>query len=165
MTDGSTTPESQNSMESSVEQPMNLIVRQPQKLEGLLETLALIDRVSEKVGEDHSGDLGSGGSGGTQGDDDDIQQSLRQKAIENLPEEKAMQRDLKKHLEKEVHALQKIISKSSLKSNKPGTAHQLNTLYARIRRLNGLLAEILEAGFDMVKRLYIRIFIDKQTVI
>lgn len=157
-------PESGNKMEASVEKSPTLIVSQPKKLEGLLETLVLIDKVSETLGEDRSGDMGGGG-GGAQGDDDQIQISLRKKAIENLPDSPIMQKQLKAHIEKEVVKLQKEVKKAARRASKPGSAYQMNNLYSRIRRLNTLLSELLEASQDVLKRLYVKIFVDKQTVI
>ena len=58
------TPETGKAVESAPEQQANFIVSQPKKLEGLMETIALIDNVSERMGEDRSGDLG-GATGGS----------------------------------------------------------------------------------------------------
>lgn len=159
-------PEAGKGMEASVEKTPALIVSQPKKLEGLLETLLLIDKVSETLGEDRSGDLGGSGTGGTaQGDDDHIQISLREKAIANLPATPVMQQQLKAHIAKEVHKLQKEVKHAARRASKPGSAYKMNILYARMRRLNALLAELLEASHEVLKRLYVKIFIDKQTVI
>jgi len=159
-------PETGRTMEASVEKTPTLIVSQPKKLEGLLETLVLIDKVSETMGEDRSGDMGGGGTGGTaQGDDDQIQISLREKAIANLPDAQVMQKQLKAHIEKEVSKLQKEVKHAARRASKPGSAYKMNILYARMRRLNALLAELLEASHEVLKRLYVKIFVDKQTVI
>ena len=48
---------------------------------------------------------------------------------------------------------------------KPGAAHKLNDLYARIRRLNGLLSDLMQASYEVLKRIYIRVVIDKQSVV
>lgn len=158
-------PETGKSLEAAPEQKTSFIVSQPNKLEGLLETISLIDKVSERMGEDKSGDLGgSSGSttGGTQGDDD-AQQSSRQSAIADLPEPRVMQQKLEKHIHKEVQQLHKQVKKLT-RVHKPGQAHAVNELYARIRRLNSIAAELIEASYDALKRLYIRIFIDKQNL-
>ena len=42
---------------------------------------------------------------------------------------------------------------------------EFNKFNKRIRRLNSLIAEILEASYEVLKRLFIRVFIDKQSVI
>ena len=76
-----------------------------------------------------------------------------------------MQRKLEQHIKKEVRQLNRETRKLSRRASKKGAAHKLTELYARIRRLNGLLAELLEASIDVVKRLYIRIFVDKQAVL
>lgn len=152
--------------EKSAEITPTLIVSQPKKLESLLETLVLLDRVSEVMGEDRSGDLGGAGgtTGGQQGDDDGIQQSLREKAIAHLPHTPVMQQELARHIEKEVKKLQKEVKRAAKRATKPGSAHQLTLLYARIRRLNALLSDMLHASHEIIRRLYIKIFVDKQSL-
>jgi len=161
----SASPEAGKQTEISVEVSPALIVSQPKKLEGLLETLVLLDRVCETVGEDRSGDMGGAGTGAGQGDDDDQVVSLRELAIANLPDTPVLQRHLKKHIEKEVKKLQKEIKSAARRASKPGAAYKINGLYARIRRLNALLADLFEASHEVLKRLYVKIFVDKQTVI
>jgi hypothetical protein len=158
-------PDKHHTAESMSEQPLQLIVTQPQKLEGLLETLAVLDRVSERIGEDRSGDMGGGGTGGTQQGDDDTTQSLRELAIANLPDSPIMQRKIAQHIQGEVRKLQKQIRTQTKSVSRPGSAHTINKLYARIRRLNSILAQLLETSYDVLKRLYIRIFVDGQSVI
>ena len=154
-------------IETSAEVSPALIVSQPKKLGSLLETLTLLDKVSETVGEDRSGDMGGAGTGtGQQGDDDGQSTiSLREQAIANLPDATVMQRRLKVHIEKDVKRLQKQIKRAARRAADPGTAYKINQLYARIRRLNALLAELLGASQEVLKRLYVKIFVDKQTVI
>ena len=153
-------------IETSAEVSPALIVSQPKKLGSLLETLTLLDKVSETVGEDRSGDMGGAGTGtGQQGDDDGQTISLREQAIANLPDATVMQRRLKVHIEKDVKRLQKQIKRAARRASEPGAAYKINQLYARIRRLNALLAELLEASHEVLKRLYVKIFVDKQTVI
>ncbi|OGJ71878.1 hypothetical protein A2454_06340 [Candidatus Peribacteria bacterium RIFOXYC2_FULL_55_14] len=158
-------PEAGKQNETSVEVSPTLIVSQPKKLEGLLETLVLLDRVSETIGEDRSGDMGGSGAAGAKQGDDEQEISLRELAIANLPDTPVMQKHLRTHIEKEVKKLQKQVRYAARRATKPGTAFQINRLYARIRRLNALLAELLEASHEMLKRLYVKIFVDKQTVI
>jgi len=93
--------------ETSVEVSPTLIVSQPKKLEGLLETLVLLDRVSETIGEDRSGDMGGSGAAGAKQGDDEQEISLRELAIANLPDTPVMQKHLRTHIEKEVKKLQK----------------------------------------------------------
>lgn len=137
-----------------------IAVAQPQKLEGLLDTIELLNTVSERIGESKSGDLG-GGSGSQKSAKS--QQSERELAIASLPDTPIMQQQLEKYIRTEVKTLRKELRKASKFTTKPGSAHQLNTIYARIRRLNGILQQLLSASVEIVKRLYIRIFIDKQT--
>lgn len=155
--------EKQSNIESSESQ--NLVVAQPDKFQGLLETISLMDKVSERLGEDRSGDLGGGGGGqasGQQGDQG--QQSARAKAIAMLPDEPEMRRQLENYIHKEVKKLRKEIRKKTFRISKKGSAHQLNELYAKMRRLNALLAELMEASLEVLKRFCIRVFIDKQSI-
>ena len=126
----------------------------------VLETLAAIDsiaeRVSEKTGEDRS--VGPAGSGAVQGP------SPRDLAIANLPQPIIMQKQLERHIRTEIKKLNKE-AKRIARMSKPGAAYYLNELYSRIRRLNSLLHELFEASLDIMKRLYVRVFIDKQPII
>jgi signal transduction histidine kinase len=142
----------------------SLIVAQPQKLEGLLETIALLDRISERVGEDCSGDMGSGGSAG-QGDDATTAVTLREQRIAALPSVDVMRRELSAHIQREVKTLQREVRKAARRAARPGAAHRLNLLYARIRRLNRLMADLLDAAYEVLKRLFIRVVIDGQKVL
>ena len=151
------------SIEASVDKQA-LAVTQPEKLQGLLETIDLLDRVSEALGEDKSTDLGGSGAGATQGSGKATGQSTRAQKIANLPEQGVMQKQLERHIQREISSLQKEVKATTRKIGKKGSAHNLNELYARIRRLNGVLSELFDAGYEVVKRLFIRIFIDKQTV-
>lgn len=137
-----------------------ITVAQPEKLGNLLETIDLLNTVSERIGEDRSGDMGGGGAMQTSGS---TGTSARDHAIANLPTAQVMQRELQQHVEKEVKTLRREVRKLARRAGKPGNAYQLNKLYARIRRLNGILKELLESSIDTVKRLYIRIFVDKQS--
>lgn len=158
------TPEKQATHIESGENK-NLVVTQPEKFEGLLETISLMDKVSERIGEDTSGDLGGGGgtSGSAQGDDDDGL-SLRARAIANMPDTPEMRRELGNYIQTEIKVLRKEVRKRAFRASKPGSAHQLNELYSKIRRLNSLLSELMEASVDVLKRLFIKVFIDKQSI-
>ena len=157
-------PEKQASHQESTE-GRNLVVAQPEKFEGLLETISLMDKVSERIGEDRSGDMGGGGTGtsaGTaQGDDS---QSTRAQAIANLPQVPEMRKELGQYIQKEIKELRKEIRKKAFRASRPGSAHQLNELYGKIRRLNSLFAELMEASVDVLKRIFIKVFIDKQSI-
>lgn len=118
---------------------------------------------SESTGEDRSGDWsGSGGTvqttaTGTQ------QTSARDQAIANVPAPTAMQKKLEAHIRAEVKELRKQ-TKQIIRSRKPGSAYALAQLYAKIRHLNALLADLLEASYDVLKRLFVKVFIDKQAI-
>ncbi|MDD5623780.1 MAG: hypothetical protein PHI23_03665, partial [Candidatus Peribacteraceae bacterium] len=90
--------------------------------------------------------------------------SPREQAILNLPSPEAMQTKLRQKIHMEVKQLHKQIHSIS-RVSKPGNAFKLNLLYARIRRLNGLLAELVEASFEVLKRLFVRVFIDEQPIL
>lgn len=143
-----------------------LLVNQPQKLESLIDTLNLIDKISEKIGEDHSGDWSGGSrqSGSRQSDDQQAQISARAKAIANLPTPAKMQQRLKKQIRKEAKEIhQEIRQVTNLR--KPGAAFRLNKLYSKLRKLNNLLQEILHSSYEVIKRLYIHSFIDEQPLL
>ncbi|MEK7218350.1 MAG: hypothetical protein AAB728_02695 [Patescibacteria group bacterium] len=154
------------SLTSSVE-TARLVVSQPKKLETLLQDLEMIEsfssRVSERVGEDRSGDMG--GAGGAGQGDDGRQVSARDQAIAAMPTDpQVLQKELHEHVRAEVKHLQGLAKKAA-RASRPGDAFRLNGIYARIRRLNALLVELLEATLEMLRRLYIRVFIDRQPVI
>ena len=126
-----------------------------------------MDKVSETMGEDRSGDWsgsGSGTGGSQQGDDDDGTTSARAKAIANLPEPDMMKKEIGKYIQKEIKSLRKQVRRRAFRASKPGSAHQMNEMYAKIRRLNNLFAELMESSVDVLKRIFIRIFVDKQSI-
>lgn len=90
--------------------------------------------------------------------------SARDQAIANIPAPAMMQKELEKHIREEVKKLRKQ-AKQIARIGKPGAAFHLNQLYTRIRHLNALLAEILEASYDVLKRLFVKVFIDKQSIL
>lgn len=143
----------------------SLVVMQPPKVEMLLDALAAIDKISERIAEDRSGDMGSGGAGGGQKGDGSTAATVRDQKIASLPVPEVMRLTLQKEIEKEVTALQKEVRKATRRLGRPGAAHKLNLLYARIRRLNALIAEILDAAYDVLKRLFIKTIIDRQKVL
>ncbi len=125
-----------------------------------------INKMSEDTSESPSGDWsGSGGSTGkamtTSGGQ--ATASTRDDAIANLPAPVVMQKELEKHIMQEVRKLRQQ-AKSVSRMSRPGAAYRLNQLYARIHHLNAILANLFEASVDVVKRLFIRVFIDKQTI-
>lgn len=140
------------------------VVLQPGKAEGLAMLVAEINELpSENTGEDRSGDW-SGATGTavatTQGTE---QSSVRDQAMANLPVPVKMQKALEAHIRAEIKDLRgqaKIITRS----RKPGSAYALALLYAKIRHLNALLADLLEASYDVLKRLFVKVFIDKQPI-
>ncbi len=141
-----------------------LTVTQPPKMKELgqlLETLeGLTQRVSERTGEDSSSDMGSGGSSGSSGGQ--RRASPRDAAIALMPAAPAvLQQKLAEHIEGEIKRLEESIRKTR-SVTREGGAFELNELYSRMRKLRGLMREILQASVDLLKRLFIRVFIDKQ---
>ncbi len=162
-------PEKGLALSNSVE-TSKLIVTQPAKLAELNDLLMTFEsfsnKVSERTGEDRSGDMGGAGTGGAKRDDSAKGASPRDQAIAAIPTEPAvLQKQLQQHIEQEVQLLSKRAKALSASIAKPGNANKVNKLYARIRRLNSLLADILEASYDVLKKLFVRVFVDEQPVI
>lgn len=155
-------------LSTSVEKS-RLTVSQPSKLKeltNLLETFENLNaRVSERTGEDRSGDLGGAGGGAATGGQQGAQgASARDLAIQKIPVPDVMQKKLTSHIREETRKLEKLAQRVA-RSSAPGSAHKLNELYARIRRLNSLVYDILEASVEVLKRLFIRVFIDNQPIL
>lgn len=139
------------------------IVLQPNKATDLAMLVAEINKLpSETTSEDRSGDASAGtvatSTGGTT-----QTASARQQAIAHLPAPTTMQKQLEKHIRTEVKQLRKS-ARRIVRSRKPGSAYALAQLYAKIRHLNHLLAALAEASYDVLKRLFIKVFIDRQTI-
>ena len=159
-------PETGSQSITSPEVKSTLRVVQPKQIGQVLEALETIDalamRVSEQNGEDASRDLGGSGAGGG-GARGQGGASPRDAAIANIPAELIIKRELEQHIRKEIKQLE-AEAKRTTRLSKAGGAHQLNEIYGNIRRLNALLIQILEASYDVLKRLFIRVFIDKQSI-
>jgi hypothetical protein len=139
------------------------LVVQPSKVE-YVAFLDGISKMTENANDNPSGDW-SGAAGGavatTGGSQGGI--SPREHAIAHLPIPVVMQKDLETHIRAEVKKLRKQALSIATMSH-PGGAYKLNQLYARIRHMNAILASLFEASVEVIKRLYIRVFIDKQTI-
>lgn len=154
---------------SSLEKP-RLIVQQPSKLReltNLLETFENLNaRVSERMGEDISGDMGGAGGATGSGQQGDDAVSPREKAIRTMPSEpEVLRTHLNGHIRQEVRKLDRRARKLARNVGHPGGACTLNELYAKIHRLNTLLAELIDATLEVLKRLFVRVFIDRQPVL
>lgn len=146
-----------------------LIVRQPEKLQeltNLLETFENLNaRVSERTGEDRSGDLGGAGAGSAAGGQNGTYvSSARDLAVQNIPAATVMHNKLERHIRQETRSLEKL-ARAVSRSSAPGSAHKLNELYAKIRRLHALMHDILDASIEILKKLFIRVFIDQQPIL
>lgn len=147
------------------------VVSQPVKIESALgeqlgQFLEGINRVSE-VASSGAGEQGGTGQTQTSGGAVQTQSSTmtaRQQAIAAIPAQPVMQKELEKHIRAEVKNLRKQAQQIA-RMNKPGAAYHLNILYRRIRHLNSLLSEILSASYDVLKKLFIRVFIDRQAIL
>lgn len=158
-------PEKAPGPQQSIESAPASVVVQPTKVE-FGSFLDSISKMSDATGEDKSGDWSGSGGGtavATSGGAQTKGQSARDRAIANLPIPVVMQKELQKHIRTEVTKL-RAQAKSIAAMSQPGSAYKLNKLYAQIRHLNALLASLFEASVDVVKRLFIRVFIDKQTI-
>lgn len=146
-----------------------LTVRQPAKmaeLNKLLETFENLNaRVSERTAEDASHDLGgAGATAGATGQQGAQGVSARDLSIRKIPAAAVIQERLTRHIRQETRKLERLARRAA-GSSAPGSAHTLNALYAKIRRLNSLISEILSASLDVLRRLFIRVFIDQQPIL
>ncbi len=145
---------------------------QPAKMKAVEDILGVLDtiesvpqKVSEMTGEDRSSDMGGGTgmtrSGGTQ----QSQVSPRDQAIAAMPTEAPVIREkLKEHIQEEIKML-RAAAHHHKKTSAPGGAYKLNELYARMRRLNTLLSSLVEASMDVLRKFYIRVFVDRQPIL
>lgn len=143
---------------------VNTVIHQPNRVD-LAAFLDGIGQFTENVNDKPSGDWsGSGGSvaSATTGQAQ-TSMSPRDQAIANLPIPVVMQKELEQHIREEVKKLRKQ-AQSIAAMSRPGGAYKLNQLYARIRHLNAILASLFEASVEVVKRLFIRVFVDKQSI-
>ncbi len=137
---------------------------QPKHLENILAAIAEVDRVSEKQGDASSGDWSGAGGQSQQGDNGKSAAAIaREEAIARIPEPMVMQTALQQHIEQEVKTLRRQAQRLT-KSSRPGAAFELAQMYAKIRRLNGMILELFDTSIDVLKRLFIRVFIDKQSI-
>jgi hypothetical protein len=140
-----------------------LTVKRPEPLRSLLLVLDDLERFSERLGEDRSSDLGAGGGQGAMSAARGSQasQSPRRHAVANLPSLPVMRRELTLHLKREVQHLERQ-ARHLARRVTTGTAFLLNELYAKIRKIQSLIADLTHAAAEIVERLYIRLFIDHQ---
>lgn len=140
------------------------IVLQPGKAEGLAMLVAEINELpseSSASGPSNDGPASRSAATSTQGAQQGT--TARDHALANLPAPAAMQRELEAHIRAEVKKLRKQ-TRLIIRSRKPGSAYALAQLYAKIRHLNALLADLLEASYDVLKRLFVKVFVDKQAI-
>jgi len=163
--DAKNSPEKQAQPSGSPDAQKHLIVSQPQRLEDIMAKVNAMSSpdAAELSSGSNDGDI-RGASGAQTGSQQQAQMSERDLAIANLPDQGMMQSKIAEHIQDEIKLLRKEVKKSARKATKAGNAHRLNELYARIRQLNRLLAHLFESSYETVKRLFIRIFIDKQTI-
>lgn len=146
--------------------PTQQIVVQPSKVQltEFTDFLTGIGNIAETTGGPANDGNGSGSGTSMQATgSSQAGMSPRDLAIANLPIPIVMQKELQTHILAEVKKLRKQ-AKTIAAMSRPGGAYKLNQLYARIRRLNALLSSLLDASVDVIKRLFIRIFIDKQNI-
>lgn len=164
-----TSPDKQHAPSASPEAAPSAVVSQPMKvdLNGQLGSfLEEIGRISESspTGPSNDGPMGSGNSAVQTAGGSTPVVSARDEAIANIPAPHVMQKQLEAHIKAEVKKLRKQ-AKVIARINQPGGAYRLNLLYMRIHHLNALLSELLSSSVEVLKRLFIKVFIDKQTVL
>lgn len=137
------------------------VVFQPQKLKEVIEIIDLMGNVASRVREDSSSDMGGSATGGKAKKATGT--SARDEAIAQAPVVEVMQQKLVQHLRKEISSIKRQARKVS-KSNARGAAWTLAELYKKIRSLSSLITEILHASTEMIRRFYISIFIDQQSL-
>lgn len=143
------------------------ITAQPKQLphlQGMVELLDAIDSIAinEEGAQGPANNWnGSGGAVATKGTKS---VSPRDQAIANLPLPKIMVRQLESHIVAEIKDLRHQV-RSVTKLRQPGGAYKLNELYARIHRLQSLLHEIFASSYEVLRRLFIKVFIDKQPLL
>lgn len=137
------------------------------KIDGLsqiLEAVQEIGKIAETMGEDTSArDAGAGGGFRGSGTASTTF-SVRDRAIANLPDPRVMQKQLEQHIRGEVKKLRRQ-AKRVARIGSPGAAYHLTKIYARIRQFNTLLSALFEASVDVLKRFFIRVFIDRQPIL
>lgn len=144
-------------------------VAQPQKLphlSNMAELLGEIEKIAENTGEDRSGDWsgtspairGAGAGTGVQG------VSPRDQAIADLPPGPVLRKQLERHIVTEIKTLRRDIRRIA-KVRSGGSAFRLNELYTRLRRLNALLHDLFQASYEVLRRLFVKVFIDKQPIL
>lgn len=140
-----------------------LIVSQPKRLEGLLMEINTLG--GEAIRETSAGGPSSTWTGGAgDGAQGTTGVSPRDQAIARIPADRVMRSALERHIEVEIRTLRSQAQRLT-RLARPGAAFRLNALYARIRRLSGLLREFLNASADTIRRVFIRVFIDKQPIL
>lgn len=158
-------PERQHAVEAAPA----AVVSQPTKIDvgGQLGSfIENINRMSETAptGPGEQGTSGAGGGTIQTSSSGTPVVSARDQAIANLPAPRVMQKQLEAHIKKEIKELRKQ-AKRVARINQPGGAYRLNIMYSRIHHLNALLAELFNSSVDVLKRLFVKVFIDKQTVL
>lgn len=149
---------------STLAEGAQTVVFQPHKLTEIVEMIDLMGKISTRAAEDRSQDMGSGAQTGGAQQAGTGQQSARDLAIANLPAAEQMQQKLVKHIRSEMRTLNSQ-ARAAARSNATGSAYLLNELYRKIRRLSGLIEELLQASIEVIKRFYIAVFIDNQPLI
>jgi hypothetical protein len=151
---------------SAPEKPSNTM--QPGKAEALQTILAEVNDIVRESSPTGPGEQWSSNAGGavtaTGGQQTAQTVSWRDQAIANLPAPPVMQQQLSTHIQEEITLLRKQAAKIT-DLRRPGAAHHFNELQSKIHRLNNLLTALFDASVDVLKRIFIRVFVDKQTIL
>lgn len=151
-----------NSQQERVLQPQKLAdIAQSPALAEFSELITLMGTISERVVQHHEQ------FAGTQQAQDDTGQgagpTTREQLLAHLPQTHVMQKKLESHIAKEIRQLKKQ-ARAVAASRKAGWAYELTLLLARIRRLTGIARSLLSASLEALKKFYILVFIDKQSL-
>ncbi len=147
-------------------------VSQPSKVpaEAMQAILAEVNDIIGESGASKPGEQWSGASGtqqvATTGSTQAATQtsSWRDQAIAAIPAPQVLQKQLTVHIAQEITDLRKQASKIT-DLRKPGAAHRFNELQSKIHRLNNLLSALFEASVEVLRRIFIKVFIDKQPIL
>lgn len=138
--------------------PKILLVEQPKsaRLDSLLAEIEQITELPAKgISEDRPSGTGAASSQAI---------SPREAAIAALPDLPVMQGALTGHIEQEINVLRKEAQRVT-RLGRSGHAHRLNEIYRKIRQLQSLLLTLLESSYEILRRLYVRIIIDRQPIL
>jgi hypothetical protein len=154
-------------MQTSPTVERTAVVAQPvKKVEAMQALLLEVNDIVAEANPAKPGEQWSGSQSTTTGGTTATAQTLswRDQAIAAIPAPQIMQKQLATHIQSEIETLRKQATHIT-DLRKPGAAHHFNELQSRIHRLNSLLKALFDSSLEVLKRIFIRVFIDKQTIL